>query len=469
MAKAKKKTTRTKKPISTPAKPSKAPGQLASKLVTNMQADFAGNERFKVMQNAITHVSIRDMAWEHDVVKDDEHVFSVKLDDWTATNQGGSGRCWMFAALNLFRVGAMKKLKLKNFEFSQSFTLFWDKLEKANYFLEAIIETAGRDVDDRTVKTLLGRPVDDGGQWTMFISLVKKHGLVPKSVMPETESSSSTGMMNGVLTDKLRSDAKRLRDMAAAGAKMAELREAKAEMLNVVYRILAIHLGNPPAKFDWQWSGTDKKIHREKAMTPQAFASKYITVPLDDYVCLVHDPRKKNPIGKMFTVDYLSNVVGGLPVTYLNVDVELIKKITLKTLQDGEPVWFGCDVGKDVHAGKALWDTSIKDVGAIYDMSFEMDKEARLDYSMTAMTHAMLFTGVDMVGSKPRAWRVENSWGADKGKGGFYRMNDSWFNEHMFEIAARKKYLPAKLQAALSRKPIVLPAWDPMGSLARLR
>jgi len=446
----------------------KSTARLTDKLIAGLQADFASDERYKVMQNAITHVSIRDLAWRHNVVKDDEHVFSIQLDDWSVTNQKSSGRCWMFAALNLFRVGAMKKLKLKGFEFSQNYTLFWDKLEKANYFLEAMIETADRDVDDRTVKTLLGRPVDDGGQWSMFVSLIKKHGLVPKSVMPETESSSSTGMMNAVLVEKLREGAKMLRDMHAEGAGADELRAAKQKILNVVYRILAIHLGEPPAKFDWQWKDKDGKVRRQRNMTPKRFADRYVTVPLDEYVCLVHDPRKANPIGRTFTVEYLGNIVGGQIVTYLNVNVELMKQITLKTLQDGEPVWFGCDVGKDIHTDKGLWDTSVKDLGAIYNTSFEMDKAARLNYSMTAMTHAMLFTGVDVVAGKPRAWRVENSWGTDKGKAGFYRMNDSWFSEHMFEIAVRRKYLPPRLREALSRKPIVLPAWDPMGSLARL-
>ena len=467
MARAKKSTSRRKSAGKGTDKPAgRASARLTDKLIADMQADFSANGRHKIMQNAITHVSIRDLAWQHDVVKDDEHVFSIKLDDWAVTDQKSSGRCWMFAALNLFRIGAAKKLKGKDFEFSQNYTLFWDKLEKANYFLEAIIKTADRDVDDRTVKTLLGRPADDGGQWSMFVNLIKKHGLMPKSVMPETESSSSTGMMNGVLVEKLRGGAKMLRDLHAGGAKVAELRAAKLEILNVVYRVLAIHLGDPPAKFDWQWKGTDKKVHRQRNMTPKTFAQRYVTVPLDEYVCLVHDPRKANPIGRTFTVEHLGNIVGGDIVTYLNVDVELIKRITLKTLQDGEPVWFGCDVGKDIHNNKALLDAGVKDLGAIYNTTFEMDKEARLHYSMTAMTHAMLFTGVDVVAGKPRAWRVENSWGAGKGKAGFYRMNNSWFNEHMFEIAARKKYLPPKLRDALARKPIVLPAWDPMGSLA---
>ena len=152
---------------------------------------------------------------------------------------------------------------------------------------------------------------------------------------------------------------------------------------------------------------------------------------------------------------------------YLNIDVELMKRIAMKTLQDGEPVWFGCDVGHMMHRDTGLWDAEVQDFESIYDMGLSMDKAARLHYGSTAMSHAMLFTGVDIVGGKPRRWRVENSWGTDKANAGFWRMNDSWFNEHMFEIAAKSKYLPVKLRDALKRKPIVLPVWDPMGSLAR--
>jgi bleomycin hydrolase len=78
----------------------------------------------------------------------------------------------------------------------------------------------------------------------------------------------------------------------------------------------------------------------------------------------------------------------------------------------------------------------------------------------------MLFTGVDVVDGTTRRWRVENSWGEDNGQKGFYLMNDSWFDEYLFEIAARRSALPAALRAAIEEPPIVLPAWDPMGSLA---
>ena len=444
-----------------------APADLTPTALAGMQDDFQANPAYELIQNAVTSVSVASLAKRRKVVTEIDHSFSVHLDDWPVTNQKKSGRCWMFAGLNLLRAGAIAKMKIENFEFSQNYVLFWDKIEKANHFLETILDTRKLPHDDRTVAFLLSRPVDDGGQWNMFANLVRKHGLVPKAAMPETESSSNTRDLNGRLVAKLRQSAKELRDMGADGASLRELRQKKHEVLQVVYRILSIHLGTPPTKFDWQWQDKDKKFHRNANMTPHRFAAKYVTVPVDDYVCLVHDPRKTSPTGRVFTVKYLGNVVGGEIVTYLNIDVAMMKRIAMRTLGDGEPVWFGCDVGKQMDREMGLWDAELLDYDRLYDTTFDMDKASRLEYGAASMTHAMLFTGVDIKANKPRRWRVENSWGDKGGNKGFYAMNDSWFGEHVFEIAARKKYLPAKLREALQRKPIVLPPWDPMGSLAR--
>ncbi len=441
--------------------------QLTSKMSAQMKKDFESNPKYGMVQNAVTRVSVQEIATRRDVVAGMDHSFSIMLDDWKATNQKQSGRCWLFAGLNLLRAGAMKKMKIKDFEFSQNYVLFWDKLEKANYFLEAIIQTADRDADDRTVSFLVHAPIGDGGQWNMFGNLVKKHGLVPKAAMPETESSSSTNAMNGRLVAKLRQGARTIRNMHARGVGASKLHAEKEKVLSVIYRILSIHLGTPPERFDWQWRDKKKNFHRDRNMTPRAFAEKYVTIPIDEYVCIVHDPRKSSPFNRTFTVEFLGNIVGGEIVKYLNVDVALMKKIAMRTLQDGEPVWFGCDTGKEMDRTLGVWDAELHDYESIYDTDFALDKAERLEYGATLMTHAMVFTGVDVVGGKPRRWRVENSWGDKPGDKGFFLMNDSWFNEHMFEIAARKKYLPEKLQKALDRKPIVLPAWDPMGSLAR--
>lgn len=439
---------------------------ITTEFVANVKSQFSDKPMYRVLQNAITQTTVDNIALNRDVINAVDHTFSHHLDEWGATNQKGSGRCWIFAGLNLIRVGAMKKLKISNFEFSQNYVMFWDKFEKCNYFLEAIIETAGRDIDDRTVNCLLSGPINDGGQWNMFVNIVKKYGLVPKIAMPETESSSSTGAMNRAIINKVRHAAKQLRDMFAAGAKPSELQGAKREALVTLYRILALHLGNPPDKFDWQWRDSKKKLRREFGMTPRRFAQKYITVPLDEYVCLVHDPRKTSPLGRTFTVEYLGNVVGGTEVKYLNVPIEVIKQITLKTIKGGEPVWFGCDCGKGFRGDAGVWHGEVYDYDSIYDTRFDMDKASRLEYRSTAMNHAMLFTGVDVHKGQTLKWRVENSWGDGVANKGFYLMDDRWFDEHMFEIAARKSSLPEKYRKACAKKPIVLPAWDPMGSLA---
>lgn len=438
-------------------------GAISDETFAALRQEFAQHPAYRIAQNAVTQVSVDDIALNRDVVTRMDHTFSVLLDDWSVTNQKQSGRCWMFAGLNLLRVGAMQKMGLKEFEFSQNYTLFWDKLERANYFYESIIETAERDVDDRVVAFLLSEPLGDGGQWNMFVNLVKRHGVVPKAMMPETESSSNTRRMNAILRSKLREGAQAIRDTRGAKAQRA----VKQAYLEVIYRILAIHLGTPPERFVWQWKDRDGAFHRTGELTPQQFAAEFITLPIDDYVCLVNDPRASSPYGRTFTVQYLGNIVGGAMVKYLNVEIDLMKAITQRTLEAGEPVWFGCDVGKQMRRDLGLWDKNLFDYGALYGTEFTLDKASRLTYHESAMTHAMLFTGVDVVDGAARRWRVENSWGAENGQKGYYTMNDSWYDAHLFEIAARSSYLPAELRAALDQDPIVLPAWDPMGALAR--
>jgi len=444
-----------------------ADSSVSQKFVDEQARRFDEDRLNVVRQNAMAESDAAKLALNQKVAMAVDRNFSLRLDDWGPTDQKSSGRCWLFAATNLLRVGAAKKLKLKSFEFSQNWLLFWDKLEKANYFLEAMIETADRDTDDRTVATVIRNCVNDGGQWNLFVNVARKYGLVPKAAMPETLSSSSTGSMNAALAGRLRVAAKLLRDMQRASHPPGDVRKARERVLADAYTILRVHLGNPPSRFDWQWTDDKKKFHRRAGMTPRSFMKEFVSLPLEDYVCLVHDPRRTSPVGRTFTVEYLGNVVEGGIVTYLNVDIATLKAQAVKALKAGEPVWFGCDCSKMLHRDLSVWDAKMFDFETLYGMPLELSsKEDRLLFKRTAMNHAMLFTGVDEVRGVPRKWRVENSWG-DKGEGkGFYVMNDSWFDEHMFEIAARRSRLPSRLRVALDKPPIVLPAWDPMGSLA---
>ena len=434
------------------------------KQIEDMRKEFSSDSSAKVAQNAVTSNNLSTVALRRDLVQEVDFTFSTKLDEWKATNQKSSGRCWLFATLNLFRPGAMKKMNVKEFEFSQAHIHFWDKFERSNHFLEAIIETSDRPVDDRTIHFLLSDPIGDGGQWNMAMNLIRKHGLVPKSAYPESNSSSSTRWMNSILKDMLRSSASEIRGIIESGGGEKEARSHKESRMKDIWRVLCIHLGTPPESFDWQWRDKDKEFHRRGKVTPQEFAEEFVDVDWEEYVCIVNDPR--NEYYQTYTVDYLQNVSGGPPVVYLNVPSDEMKSITQEILEDGMPVWMGCDVGKQMDRKRGLWDANLFETNELYGVEYGMAKADRLRYGQTMMTHAMLFTGVDVYEGRPRRWRVENSWGDDSGQKGFYTMNDNWYDEHMFEIASPKKYLTEKMLEGLETNPVVLEAWDPMGSLA---
>ena len=441
-------------------------GEITLDQVATLRQAFADDPAARIAQNAVSHNSVLDLSLSRDVVQQMDFSFSTKVDsDWDVTHQKMSGRCWLFAALNVFRVSVMKKLNVTSFEFSQAHIHFWDKFERANFVLESMIQTAERPVDDRTVAFILRDPIGDGGQWNMAMNLIRKHGLVPKAAFPESHSSSATREMNATLQELIRTSAAELRAMLAAGASVEEARAHKASRVQDVWRVLAIHLGTPPERFDWQWHDKDGAFHRHGEVTPVEFASAFVEEDWESYVCLVHDPR--HPTLQTYTVDYLQNVAGGPPVVYLNIEIDEMKAITKQMLEDGLPVWMGCDVGKQMDRKRGLWDANLFETQALYGVNYGLNKADRLRFGQTMMTHAMLFTGVDVVDGRPRRWRVENSWGKDNGRKGYYTMNDSWFDEYMFEIAAPRTYLSDAMRRGLETTPHALPAWDPMGSLAR--
>ena len=431
-----------------------------------MRAAFESDANNRLMLNAVTLNDVDEVALDRSLVTGAVHTYSHVLDTWTATEQKRSGRCWIFAALNHFRAEAVKALNQDSFEFSQSYLMFWDKVERSNFFLETMIELADRPVDDRAVAWMLGQPIPDAGQWDMLVPLLRKYGVVPKEVFPETESSGNTAKMNAAISYHLRNAAAKIRKEHRTGGDAESMRKTKQHTLDTVYKILCIHLGVPPSEFLWQWKDQAGTFHREGRMTPVEFARKYIAVPYEEYACLVHDPRDTSPLGRTYTIAHLGNVVGESDVRYMNVDISLMKQIVMEQIVAGNTVWFGCDTGKQSHGKLGMWDADLYDYEAVYDVPFSMTKAERLDYHQSRMTHAMLFTGVDIVDGRPRRWRVENSAGVSPGDKGFWLMNDSWFDEYVSEIAVHRDCVPADLRPALDTDPIVLPPWDPMGALA---
>lgn len=435
---------------------------LTLEMLDAFTKDFVADPVARIVQNAVTVTPISQVAQDRTIVTSIDTSMSIKVDTWPNTNQKKSGRCWIFSGLNSLKPAVYEATGLKEFEFSQNYLHFYDKLEKANWFLTSMIEMADRPSDDRTIAWMLADPIGDGGQWNMFVALIDKYGVVPKYAMPETESSSNTGEMNTTLKNMLRRGAKIVREAVAGGSDgVAE----KNAIMKQIHRVLSIHLGTPPTEFIWQWRDKDGKFHRDGLRTPHEFAAQYLP-DLSDYVCIVNDPRKTSPYGSVFTVDRLGNVVG-VPVRYLNVEMPVIRQAVIDTLKDGRPVWMGCDTAKQIDRQAGIWDGALYDWEGTYGIDLAMSKADELEYGQSQMTHAMQFTGVDLVDGVPRRWRIENSWGDERGDKGFFTMNDSWFDQHVFEVAVHKKYLSKELLAALDSEPIMLPAWDPMGSLAR--
>lgn len=442
--------------------------ELTFDQIRAFERGFSADPAKRVAQNAVSRTDLDEIALNRDRVVHLPTTVSNRLDDWKVTNQKKSGRCWLFSSLNLLRPGAQERLGKRDFEFSQNYAMYWDKLERSNFFLEDVIATAQEPVDSRVVSFLLHTLLGDGGQWDMAVSLYLKHGVVPKEAMPETQSSSNTARMNSMLRLLLRKAALDVRTRAHGGASVEELREMKEQVLAEVHTILNVHLGTPPTSFDWEWIDDDKQFHRDGILTPQEFFAKYVTVNLTDYVCLVDDPRREHPKGAALTVAHLGNVVGGQPVRYLNAPMPVMKRLAAERIVAGEPVWFGCDTGKQSLRDEGLWAADLFEYGQVYGLDLSTTKEERVVSGESEMTHAMLLTGVDLdEAGASRRWRVENSWGDTHADKGFYTMADSWFDEYVFEVAIRKDALPEDLRRALDADPITLPAWDPMGALAR--
>lgn len=421
-----------------------------------------------VMKNAIIANGIERVAFNNTSRIGLQNNFSVEIKTGKVTSQEKSGRCWVFAGLNLFRNRVTDKLDVSEFELSQNYPMFFDKLEKANYFLESVIRTLKEDIYSRIVMWLLNDPLQDGGQWDMFVNLVNKYGAVPKSVMPETFHSSNSALMNQLLTSRLRKWAADLRNRFSNGESINKIRSMKEEYLTEFFRLLSYFLGDPPETFNFEYRDKQDKHQALRNLTPKEFYKRYIGINLNDYVSLIHAPTADKPFGRTYTIDYLGNVIEGQPVVYLNAELELLKQCTISQLKEGNPVWFGCDVRLQTERKKGLMDSKVFLFDHTLGTSFDMDKSDRLMYGESMLTHAMVFSGVNLQKNKPTRWKVENSWGEERGEKGFFIMSDNWFDEYNYQVVIHKKHLIPDLIAQLDTPPIVLPPWDPMGSLARM-
>ena len=444
--------------------------RILVKSLNSFRKNTLANPQVRLARNASIRNEVIELTMDWDHFRKIDHSFSdIVSGEMPATNQKSSGRCSGFAGLNLFRIYLGRKHNLKDFQFSQSYFMFWDKLEKSNYFLESILKTTDLHWSSRLVMHLLDNPIQDGGQWDMWVNLINKYGVVPQSEMPESFSSSKSMRMNRMITRKLREFAKQLREASQNSASDSQLKSMKTDMLEEIYQMLTIHLGTPPNSFDWQIRDKKKSFSRFEKLTPQSFYSDHVGLNLDEYVCLINCPMSDKEYNKVYTVEMLGNVVEGQSIRYLNVESNAMKQAAINSLKNGDPVWFGCDVSKHFHRELGVMDIDLFDFESFYGTKFGMDKATRLEYGDSQMPHAMLFTGVDLDSKgNPLKWRVENSWGDKGGNKGYHIMTDLWFDEYNYEVVIHKSCLSDDLVEIFeTSEAISLKPWDPMGALAR--
>ncbi|HEY0221854.1 MAG TPA: aminopeptidase C [Lactovum miscens] len=436
--------------------------ELKNDFTQSLYDDFASNSKYRAVENAVTKNGLLNALERRSSHASNVQEFSIDLTKDSVANQKASGRCWMFAALNTFRHKMIKGLNLGEFELSQAYTFFWDKYEKSNWFMEQIINNY--DMDDRKLKFLLNEPQGDGGQWDMIVAIFQKYGVVPKAVYPESIASSNSRELDQHLNKLLRQDAQLLRE-AKENSEDVEL--LRVMLLKEIFNYLAVTLGLPPQNFDFSFRDKEGKNFTKFSGTPKEFYDQFVGVDLNEYVSIINAPTVDKPFNKSYTVEFLGNVVGAKAVKHLNIEMSRFKELAIAQMQQGETVWFGCDVGQMSNRKDGLLTLDAYDWDSALDIKFTQDKASRLEYSESLMTHAMVLTGVDLnEDGSANKWKVENSWGEDVGKKGYFIASDEWMDEFTYQIVVRKEFLTATELVAYEAEPTILLPWDPMGALA---
>lgn len=462
---------------------------IKPELLRTYTEDFNKDRANLIAADAAVSAGVLKAATDYRGVRALPRDFSIELKQGSITNQERSGRCWMFASLNTLRYELMHRWNLEDFEFSETYLFFWDAMEKSNTYLENVLRTLDEPTDSRLFEAINWGPSDDGGWWQMFAALVNKYGLVPKSAYPESENSRNSDDFKQYLNSKLREFAAELRRRSAAGAGEDELRTLKDEYMGTVYRICAVSLGEPPEKFDFfartkddaeddkkcdakackcdknkDKTGKDERPQiREIGITPLEFYKKYVPVDVNDFVTLANAPLKSRPFNRRYRIRFSANVAEAGDMEFVNVPLDVFKKAALDQLTAGHPIWFACDCTQFALRKDGFFDQSVVRVDQLFGTEFTGDKAHGLEYGDSPSNHAMTFTGVNLSeDGKPNRWKVENSWGKDAGKDGYYVMSDAWFDRFVTELIIRKEYLDDATRALLTTEPVELDPWLPL-------
>ena len=431
-------------------------GGISAEMLAKISDRYEGNAADKALRNALATTPINTLAMNAENAAMIDTHFSDKVRTKGITDQKSSGRCWLFTGLNVLRAKMIDKYELPGMEFSQNYLFFYDQLEKANLFLQGVIDTKDLPFEDRKVDWLFSNPLSDGGQFTGVSNLITKYGLVPAEAMPETYQSDNTSQMANLLKLKLREYGLELRE-----APKSKVQDMKIRQLSEIYRMLALCLGEPVQEFEWTRCDKNNNIVSRKKYTPKSFYDEFIGEDLENnYVMIMNDPCRE--YGKVYEIDYDRHVYDGHNWLYINLPIERIKEMAIASIKDNTAMYFSCDVGKFANSKKGVLDINNFDYESLMGVTFGMDKKERVQTHASGSSHAMTLIAVDIVEGKPVKWMVENSWGPASGYQGNYIMTDEWFNEYMFRLVVEKKYVPADVLKMLDQKPVQLPAWDPM-------
>ncbi|PJM75773.1 aminopeptidase C [Bifidobacterium simiarum] len=476
--------------------------ELTAERLNEYSARFNADRANIIASTAATGNGVLKAATDQRGLRRLPREFSIELKQGSITSQRRSGRCWMFASLNVLRQDVIRRWNLDDFEFSETYLFFYDKLEKSNHYLEEVLATLDEPTDSRLFQAINGYPADDGGWWAMFAALAAKYGLVPKSAYPENANSKDSEAFTQYLNAKLREFALELRTAHAHGADVETLRRRKTEMMNDVYRIVAVALGEPPATFDWVVRGKDDddedksaktgddgktgdskpdktndgfgdsfvsgKLIVEHDITPMEFYAKYVKQDLDHYVGLVNAPMARTPFGRLYRLAHDGNVVGGQPIEFANVRLDVFKKAIIDQLRGGRPVWFACDCDQFALRGEGVFDRTSVRVEDLFGIEYTMGKGDRLEYDVSPSNHAMTLIGVNLdADGKPDRWKIENSWGKDAGRDGYFTATDEWFDDYVNEVAIHDDVLDEATKAIFATEPVMVQPWEPISRATR--
>lgn len=437
-------------------------GAITENVLSEIEKSYENTPTDKALRNAVISQGMGKLVLNSERNRSLDDNFTYKIGSQGIADQKRSGRCWLFTGLNVLRARVINKENTGAFFFSQNYNFFYDQLEKANLFLQSIIDTREKAIDDKVVEWLFKNPIGDGGQFTGISENLMKYGVVPQEVFPETTNSDNTSVLSRVLSRILRTEGIHLRNASSKGVSVSKLYKMKIDALKKIYKVLVMNLGIPPKEFTYTLRNSKGEVISSKKYTPQSFYKEFVGLDLrDSYVMLMNDPSR--PFYKLYEIEYDRHNYDGKNWTYVNLPIEDIKTMAIASIKGGDMMYYSCDVGKELDRESGILSLDNFDYSDLLGFDFDMTKKERIQTHDSGSTHAMTLMAVNIdKNGKPDKWMVENSWGASNGAKGHLIMSDAWFDAYTFRLVVNKAYLTSKVKTILKTKPTVLPPWDPM-------